>query len=313
MIQIDSMRLPKGGHLACEKPTGRKALSVATSLSPQCIIAAMANIKVLNKEIAVYKRNEEDYICITDIAKYKSLDRTDDLIRNWLRNRNTVEFLGIWEFLNNPDFKPVEFDGFRKLAGLNSFTLTPKQWIEKTNAIGIVSKSGRYGGTYAHKDIAFEFASWISVEFKLYLIKEFQRLKEQERKQLGWDIKRNLTKINYRIHTDAIRDNLIPPSLTPSRMNLIYASEADVLNMALFGVTAREWRDAHPGEKGNIRDYANVSQLVCLSNLENLNALFIQEKKPLAERLRKLNQIAIQQMRLLTDDGRIKRLEAGEK
>jgi hypothetical protein len=199
------------------------------------------------------------------------------------------------------------------LAGLNSFTLTPKQWIEKTNAIGIVSKSGRYGGTYAHKDIAFEFASWISVEFKLYLIKEFQRLKEQERKQLGWDIKRNLTKINYRIHTDAIRENLIPPTLTPSQMNLIYASEADILNMALFGMTAKEWRDTHPGEKGNIRDYANVSQLVCLSNLENLNALFIQEKTPQAERLRKLNQIAIQQMRLLTDDGRIKRLEAGDK
>jgi hypothetical protein len=273
----------------------------------------MANIKVLNKEIAVYTRNEEDYICITDIAKYKSLERTDDLIRNWIRNRNTIEFLGIWEFLNNPDFKPVEFDGFRKLAGLNSFTLTPKQWIEKTNAIGIVSKSGRYGGTYAHKDIAFEFASWISVEFKLYLIKEFQRLKEQERKQLGWDIKRNLTKINYRIHTDAIRENLIPPTLTPSQMNLIYASEADILNMALFGMTAKEWRDTHPGEKGNIRDYANVSQLVCLSNLENLNALFIQEKTPQAERLRKLNQIAIQQMRLLTDDGRIKRLEAGDK
>jgi hypothetical protein len=226
---------------------------------------------------------------------------------------NAIEFLGIWEQLNNPGFKPIEFDGFRKQAGLNSFILTAKQWIEKTHAIGIVSKSGRYGGTYAHKDIAFEFASWISVEFKLYLIKEFQRLKEQEHKQLGWDIKRNLTKINYRIHTDAIRENLIPPTLTPRQMNLIYASEADILNMALFGVTAKEWRDTHPGEKGNIRDYANVSQLVCLSNLENLNALFIQEKMPQAERLGKLNQIAIQQMRLLTDDGRIKRLEAGDK
>ncbi len=189
---------------------------------------------------------------------------------------------------------------------LNSFVLTPKQWTSETNAIGIVSKPGRYDGTYTHKDIAFEFASWISVEFKLYLIKEFQRLKEEELKQLGWDIRRNLAKINYRIHTDAIKENLIPPELTPHQINLIYASEADVLNMALFGKTAKEWRDSHPGEKGNIRDYANVSQLVCLSNLENLNALFIQEKTPQAERLRKLNQIAIHQMKLLTDDNRIK-------
>ena len=273
----------------------------------------MATIKVLSKEVTVQSRNEVDYISLTDIARYKDTERTDDLIRNWLRNRNTIEFLGIWEQLNNPGFKPVEFDGFRKQAGLNSFTLTPKQWIERTNAIGLISKAGRYGGTYGHKDIAFEFASWISVEFKLYLIKEFQRLKEEERKQLGWDIKRNLTKINYRIHTDAIKENLIPPKLTPRQTNLIYASEADVLNMALFGMTAKEWRDSHPGEKGNIRDYANVSQLVCLSNLENLNALFIQEKTPQAERLRKLNQIAIQQMRLLTDDSRIKQLEAGDK
>lgn len=273
----------------------------------------MPKIKVLNKEIAVQTYNENDYICITDIARYKDAERTDDLIRNWLRNRNTIEFLGVWEHLNNPDFKPVEFDGFRKQAGLNSFTLTPKQWIEKTGAIGIISKSGRYGGTYAHKDIAFEFASWISVEFKLYLIKEFQRLKEQELKQLGWDIRRNLAKINYRIHTDAIKENLIPPELTARQINLVYASEADVLNMALFGKTAKEWRDSHLGEKGNIRDYANMSQLVCLSNLENLNALFIQEKMPQAERLRKLNQIAIQQMRLLTDDKRIKQLGAGGK
>ena len=189
--------------------------------------------------------------------------------------------------------------------------MTPKQWTIETNAIGIVSKQGRGGGTYAQKDIAFEFASWISVEFKLYLIKEFQRLKDGERKQLGWDIRRNLTKINYRIHTDAVKENLIPPELTMRQTNLIYASEADVLSMALFGMTAKEWRDSHPGEKGNIRDYANVSQLVCLSNLENLNAIFIQEKMPQAERLRKLNQIAIQQMRLLTNDTGIKRLEVG--
>lgn len=272
----------------------------------------MAKIKVLSKEITIYTQDEADYICITDIARYKSADRTDDLIRNWLRNRNTIEFLGIWEHLNNPDFKPVEFDGFRKQAGLNSFTLTPKQWIEKTGAIGLVSRPGRYGGTYAHKDIAFEFASWISVEFKLYLIKEFQRLKEQEQKQLGWDIKRNLAKINYRVHTDAIKENLIPPELTPQQVNLVYASEADVLNMALFGMTARQWRDSHPELKGNIPDHANVSQLVCLSNLENLNALFINEGLAQAERLHRLNQIAIHQMKLLTGDPGVKRLEGKE-
>lgn len=273
----------------------------------------MAKIKVLSKEITVYTKNEEDYICLTDIAKYKNAEGSDDLIRNWLRNRNTLEFLGIWEHLNNPDFNPVEFDGFRKLAGLNSFTLTPKQWIDKTNAIGIVSKPGRYGGTYAHKDIAFEFASWISVEFKLYLIKEFQRLKDEELKQLGWDIRRNLTKINYRIHTDAIKENLVPPQLTPKQVNLVYAMEADVLNMALFGMTAKQWRDANPGKKGNIRDEADISQLVCLSNLENLNALFIQEDTPQADRLLKLNQIAIHQMKLLIDDPSVKRLEAKDK
>ena len=269
----------------------------------------MTKIKVLSKEITIFTRDEADYICITDIARYKSSDRTDDLIRNWLRNRNTIEFLGIWEHLNNPGFKPVEFDGFRKQAGLNSFTLTPKQWIEKTGAIGLISRSGRYGGTYAHKDIAFEFASWISVEFKLYLIKEFQRLKEEELKQLGWDIKRNLAKINYRVHTDAIKEKLIPPELTPRQVNLVYATEADVLNMALFGMTAKAWRDSHPGDKGNIRDYANVSQLVCLSNLENLNALFINDGLTQTERLRRLNHIAIHQMKLLVSDPGIKQLE----
>ena len=257
-------------------------------------------IEVLERAVSVQTLNEADYICITDIARYKDSDHTDDLIRNWLRNRNTIEFLGIWEQLNNPGFKPVEFDGFKKLAGLNSFTLTPKQWIEKTGAVGIVSKAGRYGGTFAHKDIAFEFASWVSVEFKLYLIKEFQRLKETEQKQLGWDIKRNLAKINYRIHTDAIKENLLPPELTAQQVQLIYASEADVLNMALFGITAKQWRDTHPAEKGNVRDFANVSQLVCLSNLENLNALFISEGMVQSDRLKKLNRIAIQQMQLLT-------------
>ena len=269
----------------------------------------MAKIKVLSKEITVKSQNEVDYISLTDIAKYKDTGGSDDLIRNWIRNRNTIEFLGIWEQLNNPSFKPVEFDGFRKLAGLNSFTLTPKQWIEKTGAIGIISKRGRYGGTYAHKDIAFEFASWISVEFKLYLIKEFQRLKDEEHKQLGWDIRRNLARINYRIHTDAIKENLIPPELTSKQTNLVYATEADLLNMALFGMTAKEWRDTYPDQKGNIRDYANMSQLVCLSNLENLNAVFINEGCEQPERLTRLNQIAIQQMKILLDDRTAKKLE----
>ncbi len=272
----------------------------------------MAKINVLNKEVAVYVQNDEDYICITDIARYKNADNTDDLIRSWIRNRNTIEFLGIWEQLNNPDFNPVEFDGFKKKAGLNSFTLTPKQWIEKTNARGIVSKPGRYGGTFAHKDIAFEFASWISVEFKLYLIKEFQRLKEDERKQLGWDIRRNLAKINYRIQTDAIKENLIPVELKKAQINQVYASEADLLNMALFGYTAKEWRDNNPDKKGNIRDYADISQLVCLSNLENLNAHFISEKLPQQERLVKLNAIAIHQMTLLTQDNNLKLISGGK-
>ena len=270
-------------------------------------------IDVQGKEITIITRQREDYISLTDIAKYRNTDAPADIVKNWLRSRSTIEFLGLWEQLNNPSFKLVEFDQFRNQAGENHFVLSPQKWIETTDAVGLISKSGRYGGTYAHKDIAFEFASWISPKFKLYLITEFQRLKETERKQLGWDIKRNLAKINYRIHTDAIKENLIPPTLTPRQTNLIYASEADVLNMALFGVTAKEWRDSHPGEKGNIRDYADVSQLVCLSNLENLNALFIREGSPQPERLRKLNQIAIQQMRLLTEDSRIKRLESGGK
>lgn len=273
----------------------------------------MAKITVLDRDVAVYSSHEEDYICLTDMARYKDPERTDYIIQNWLRNRTTIEFLGIWEHLNNPDFKPIEFDGFRKQAGLNSFVLTAKQWIAKTGAIGLVSKPGRYGGTYAHKDIAFEFASWISVEFKLYLIKEFQRLKEDERKQLGWDIRRNLTKINYRIHTDAIKENLIPPELTKAQVNSVYASEADVLNMALFGITAKQWRDANPDRKGNIRDTADVSQLVCLSNLENLNALFINEGLLQAERLAKLNHIAIHQMKLLTENTHIKRIDRGNK
>ena len=266
-------------------------------------------IAVKGTEITVIKNIEQDYISLTDIARHKNLDRTDDLIRNWIRNRNTIEFLGIWEQLNNLNFKPVEFDGFRKQAGLNSFTLTPKQWIEKTGAIGIISKAGRYGGTYAHKDIAFEFASWISVEFKLYLIKEFQRLKENEQGQLDWNVKRQLTKINYRIHTDAVKENLIPLNLSPKQTSIIYANEADVLNMALFGKTAKQWREGNPDKKGNIRDYANVSQLVCLVNLENLNAVFINEGYEQSLRLEKLNQIAIQQMKILVQDTSVKMLK----
>jgi len=270
----------------------------------------MAKIDVQGTEITILSvSQQEDFICLTDIARHKDSNRTDYIIQNWLRNRNTIEFLGIWERLNNGDFKPIEFDGFRKQAGLNSFVLTAKQWIEKTNAIGLISKSGRYGGTYAHKDIAFEFAAWISVEFKLYLIKEFQRLKGIEQKQFGWDIKRTLAKINYTIHTDAIKEYLIPSQLTKQQQNTIYASEADVLNMALFGMTAKQWRERNPGKQGNIRDYADIAQLICLSNLENLNALFISDGKKQPERLNKLNDIAIAQMKLLVDNRNIKTIE----
>ena len=268
-------------------------------------------IEVLSREVSLYQHREEDFISLTDIARYRDAERGDYIIQNWMRNRNTIEFLGIWEQLNNPDFNSIEFDGIRKQAGLNSFSLTPKRWIAQTGAMGIIAKTGRYGGTFAHKDIAFEFASWVSVEFKLYLIKEFQRLQEAEQAQLGWDVKRNLTKINYRIHTDAIQANLIPPELTGKQVSLVYASEADVLNMALFGMTAKDWRDANPGEKGNIRDQANASQLVCLANLENLNALFINEGMEQPERLKRLNRIAIEQMEILTSDRNIKRLEGG--
>jgi hypothetical protein len=226
--------------------------------------------------------------------------------------RNTVEFLGVWERIYNPNFNYGEFAIIRNQAGLNSYKISVKEWVEKTNAIGLKATAGRYGGTYAHKDIAFEFGMWISAEFKIYLIKEFQRLKEQELKQLGWDIRRNLTKINYRIHTDAIKENLIPPELTKAQANLVYASEADVLNMALFGKTAKDWRDTNPDKKGNIRDYADVSQLVCLTNLENLNAIFIKDNMPQGERLVRLNQIAIHQMKLLTEDTGIKKFEGSE-
>ncbi|MGI6395031.1 MAG: KilA-N domain-containing protein [bacterium] len=256
-------------------------------------------LNVQGQEVLIVTRFEKDYISLTDIAKYRSKENPADIIKNWLRSQATIDFIGLWEKLNNPSFKLVEFDQFRKQAGSNYFALSPKKWIETTNAIGIISKSGRYGATLAHKDIAFEFASWISSEFKLFLITEFQRMKESEQKQLGWDIKRNLAKINYAIHTDAIRDNLIPDELKRNQINMIYASEADVLNMALFGMTAKMWRDNHPDKKGNIRDFADVSQLVCLANLENYNALFINEGMNQSERLEKLNKIAIQQMKIL--------------
>ena len=271
----------------------------------------MDKLVVKGAEISVQWNSErDDFISLTDIAKLKDSDNPRYIIQNWLRNRNTIEFLGVWESLYDPSFNRVEFDAFRSQAGLNSFVMTPQKWVESTRAIGIISKAGRYGGTYAHKEIAFEFASWISVEFKIYLIKEFERLKAEEMKQLGWDIKRNLAKINYRIHTDAIKENLIPPELSAKQVSMVYASEADVLNMALFGMTAKQWRDSHPELKGNIRDYANVSQLVCLSNLENLNAVFISEGMSQAERLAKLNAIAISQMEILTQDHRIEALEA---
>ncbi len=255
-------------------------------------------IEVKGNEIAVIGNNEQDYISLTDIAKHKT-DDTSAVIGNWMRNRNTIEFLGIWETLYNPNFKPIEFEGFRNQAGLNAFTLSPKKWVETTNAEGIIVKAGRYGGTYAHKDIAFKFASWISVEFELYIVKEFQRLKEEEQKQLGWSAKRELTKINYLIHTDAIKVNLIPKHLSIKQISFVYANEADLLNMAMFGKTAKQWRDENPDKKGNIRDYANASQLICLSNLESINAVFINEGIEQSERLAKLNQIAISQMNIL--------------
>ena len=270
----------------------------------------MDKLIVRGTEVSIqWNMERDDYISLTDIAKVKDSDNPRYIIQNWMRNRNTIEFLGVWESLYNPDFNRVEFDAFRSQAGLNSFVMTPQKWIDATAAIGFISKAGRYGGTYAHKEIAFEFASWISVEFKLYLVKEFERLKAEEMRRFGWDIKRNLAKINYRIHTDAIKENLIPPELSAKQISLVYASEADVLNMALFGMTAKEWRDSHPELKGNIRDYANVSQLVCLANLENLNAVFISEGIPQAERLARLNAIAISQMQVLTQDHRIEMLE----
>ena len=260
-----------------------------------------AQITVQGTAVSVVSQASEDFISLTDIARYKDSTHSDDLIRNWLRNRNTLEFLGVWERLNNPIFNPVEFDGIKMQAGLNIFTLTPKQWIEKTGAIGIVSKPGRYGGTYAHKDIAFEFASWVSVEFKLYLIKEFQRLKEDEnqRLSLAWNLNRTLAKLNYRIHTDAIKEHLIPPTVTAAQAAITYANEADVLNVAMFGKTAKQWREANPELDGNMRDHATIEQLLVLANIEGMNAELIRMKLSQGDRLKRLNEIAIRQLQTL--------------
>ena len=257
----------------------------------------MTKISVLDQKISYIKVENEDYISITDMLKSKD---GDFFISDWLRNRNTIEFLGIWEEIHNPNFNYGEFALIKSQAGLNSYKISVKEWVNKTNAIGLISKPGRYGGTYAHKDIAFEFGMWISPKFKILLIKEFERLKELERKQLGWNAKRELSKINYRIHTDAIKHNLIPLKLTKNQINYIYAEEADILNMALFGVTAREWSNKNPNLEGNIRDYATINELICLSNLENLNSVFINQGLKQSERLEKLNEVAIEQMRILS-------------
>ncbi len=268
------------------------------------------DLTVNNLNVNFFSQNERDYISLTDIAKYKNSEAPADVVKNWMRSKNTIEFLGIWERINNPDFKLVEFDQFWNSAGANAFVLSPAKWINATGAIGLISKSGKTGGTFAHKDIAFEFASWVSPEFKLYLIKEFQRLKEEEniRKELGWDAKRFLAKANYKVHTDAVKENLIPEYLPKNRISFVYADEADILNVALFGMTAKEWRDKNPTLKGNMRDHSDIMQLVCLAGLESLNAQYIRDGLSQEERLVKLNQIAIIQMKSLTENS-IKKLK----
>ncbi|MDE5574516.1 MAG: KilA-N domain-containing protein [Bacteroidales bacterium] len=259
----------------------------------------MAKITVQDTEIHVIMKGSEDFICLTDMLRAKD---GEFFISDWLRNRNTLEFIGIWEKIYNPDFNCGEFATIKNQSGLNRFKISVKDFVSKTNAKCLYAKSGRYGGTYAHKDIAFEFAMWISPEFKIYIINEFQRLKNEEQKQLGWSAKRELAKINYHIHTSAIRQNLIPKEITPMQASVIYASEADVLNVAMFGLTAKQWREANPTLKGNIRDYASINELICLSNMENLNAVFIEQGLPQSDRLIKLNKIAIQQMNILENN-----------
>ncbi len=271
-------------------------------------------IEVQGTAIAIVSQKDEDYISLTDIAKYRNKQEPFAIINNWMRGRSTIEFLGLWEKLSNPDFKPLEFERFRNEAGNNYFVLSPQRWIKSTNAIGFISKSGRYGGTYAHKDIAFEFASWISVEFKLYLIKEFQRLKDDENRRLSlaWNLNRTISRLNYRIHTDAIKAHLIPALVTPAQAAITYANEADLLNVALFGQTAMQWRDANPMLDGNMRDHASIEQLLVLANIEGMNAEFIHMGLTQGDRLKRLNEIAIRQMNTLTasntralEDGKI--------
>lgn len=268
-------------------------------------------LKVKEQDISIFYKKDEDYISLTDIARIKNIDEPKDVVKNWFRNRNTVEFLGLWERINNPNFKGVEFDPLFQEAGNNSFTLSPTKWINTTNAIGVISKTGRGGGTFAHKDIAFEFASWISAEFKLYLIKEFQRLKddENERLQLDWNLQRTLSKINYRIHTDAIKENIVPNQISKSQINFVYANEADLLNAALWGITAKQWKEANPNAKGNMRDEASIEQLVVLSNMESINALLIEQGLSQKERLLQLNKAAITQMKSLLSNNILKSLE----
>jgi hypothetical protein len=268
-------------------------------------------LQVKQSIINVIRQEETDFISLTDIARYKDAEHTDNIIQNWMRNRNTIELLGFWETIYNPNFKPLEFEGFRKQAGLNSFVMTPKRWIESTHAIGIISKSGRYGGTFAHKDIALEFASWISIEFKLYVIKEFQRLKDEESNhlKLEWNLQRTLAKVNYHIHTDAIKENLIPKEITKQQASFVYANEADLINVALFGVTAKEWRESNPEQKGNIRDDSTLEQLVVLSNMESINALLIRQGLKQNERLIELNKVAITQMKSLIENNSLKSLK----
>ena len=261
--------------------------------------------------VSIKHQDKSDFISLTDIAKAKNPDEPKDVVKNWLRNKNTIEFLGLWEQINNPNFKGVEFDSFKNAAGLNSFTMSPSKWIESTNAIGIISQSGKYGGTFAHRDIAFEFASWISAEFKLFLIKEFQRLKDEEiqNKSLEWNLTRSLTKINYKIHTDAIKDNLVPQVLNKEQIGLVYASEADILNIALFGMTAMQWREENPNKEGNVRDYASVEQLIVLSNMESMNAELIKRNISQQERIIFLNEMAISQIKSLIQINTIKRIK----
>lgn len=259
----------------------------------------MGKITVDGTDIQVLQINEDDYISLTDMVR--NIENGSALIEKWLRNKNTIEFLGIWEEMYNVDFNTTEYEAILMEAGLNRFIMSVKQWVARTNSRGIVAKAGRYGGTYAYKDIAFEFASWVSPQFKLYLIKEFERLKKEEQALLGWTAKRELAKINYRIHTDAIKENLIPPELTPQQTSIVYASEADVLNMALFGLTAKQWREKNLEKKGNIRDYASINELICISNMENINAVLIEDGMCQSERLVKLNKIAIHQMSILEE------------